>query len=151
MMQRTVPNWFVGSPFFPTPGAQNSPGCREMSQTGLWWVFSYNNRRTVQEKRSVLKWLVVSPFLQRQELRTVKNAEGCPRLVCSESFSYNTMSLEMSMMQTDVPNWFVVSPFLQHQELRSVQDAEGCPKLVCGESFLTTPEAQISPECWGLS
>jgi hypothetical protein len=55
--------------------------------------------------------LVVSPFLEHQELRTVQNLEGCPKLVCGEFFFYNTRSLEKSMMQRDVTNWFVVSPF----------------------------------------
>jgi hypothetical protein len=54
MVQRAVTNWFVVSPFLTTPEVQNSPGYRELSQTGLWRVL----------------------FLQHQEFRTVHGAEG---------------------------------------------------------------------------
>ncbi len=49
-MQRAVPNWFVGSPFFPTSGAQNCPRCRGLSQIGLWRVLSYNTRSLEQSR-----------------------------------------------------------------------------------------------------
>ncbi len=133
-----------------TPRAQNSPGCRGLSQTGLWWVLFllYNTRSWEQSKLRRLSqtglWWILSKhqeklktvkdtegcpklnsgeffFLQHQKLKTVQDTEGCPKLVCCESFPYNTRSC------------------------RTVQDTEGCPKLVCGESFLTTPGAQNSP------
>ncbi len=117
-----------GAHLWGTPGAQNSPGCRGLSQTGLWWVLSYNTRRSERSmmQRAVTIWFVVRLFFHHQEPRKVNDAERCHNLVCGESF-------------------------LKQQALGTIQESEDCIKCVCGESFLKTTGVENGPWLRGLS